>query len=197
MPLARQQQLLKEGETLGTGSHLVGQLRLRLRRRQQVAAAFVVGRAGWRQESFAPDLLRSRRADRQRLWHWLVVNIPVGTTSLALGAGNPCRKPVAGRRAADPHRLRHPGLRRSLPARGPWSPHRYVFTLFAVNTDKLPVQADTSAAIVGFNLHFTTIEKAILTGHFIAERGHPLTHPLAGIKVLRDRPKPMPARSPA
>ena len=62
-------------------------------------------------------------------WHWVVVNIPAGTTE---GHG----------------------------------PHRYVFTLFAVKQDALPVNADTSAAIVGFQLHFNTIEKATLTGKF-------------------------------
>ena len=45
-------------------------------------------------------------------------------------------------------------------------PHRYQFTLFAVKQESLPVQADTSAAIVGFNLHFNTIEKVTLTGVF-------------------------------
>ena len=44
--------------------------------------------------------------------------------------------------------------------------HRYVFTLFAVKQDALPVNADTSAAIVGFQLHFNTLEKVTLTGKF-------------------------------
>jgi hypothetical protein len=43
-------------------------------------------------------------------------------------------------------------------------PHHYVFTLFAVNTEQLQVQEDTSAAIVGFQLHFATLEKATLIG---------------------------------
>jgi Raf kinase inhibitor-like YbhB/YbcL family protein len=43
-------------------------------------------------------------------------------------------------------------------------PHRYIFTIFAVSTDKLPVTADVSPAVVGFNLHFTTLEKATLMG---------------------------------
>ena len=30
----------------------------------------------------------------------------------------------------------------------------------------IPVEADTSAAVVGFNLHFNTLEKATLTGVF-------------------------------
>jgi hypothetical protein len=35
-----------------------------------------------------------------------------------------------------------------------------------VNSDKLQVQEDTSAAIVGFQLHFGTLGKATLTGIF-------------------------------
>jgi phosphatidylethanolamine-binding protein (PEBP) family uncharacterized protein len=36
--------------------------------------------------------------------------------------------------------------------------------VFALNTDQLQVNADTSAAIVGFQMHFATLEKATLTG---------------------------------
>jgi Raf kinase inhibitor-like YbhB/YbcL family protein len=39
-------------------------------------------------------------------------------------------------------------------------PHRYLFTVFAVKTDKLDVEAETSAAVVGFNLHFNTLARA-------------------------------------
>jgi phosphatidylethanolamine-binding protein (PEBP) family uncharacterized protein len=45
-------------------------------------------------------------------------------------------------------------------------PHRYIFTLFAVSQETLPVVADTSAAIVGFNLNFNTLAKATLMGLF-------------------------------
>ena len=45
-------------------------------------------------------------------------------------------------------------------------PHHYMFTLFAVRQAALPVNADTSAAIVGFQLHFNTIAKATMTGLF-------------------------------
>jgi hypothetical protein len=43
-------------------------------------------------------------------------------------------------------------------------PHRYIFTVFAVGKDKLDVTADTSPAVVGFNLHFNTLAKAELIG---------------------------------
>jgi hypothetical protein len=38
--------------------------------------------------------------------------------------------------------------------------------VFAVSQDQLPVTADTSAAVVGFNLHFNTLDKATITGIF-------------------------------
>ena len=43
-------------------------------------------------------------------------------------------------------------------------PHRYLFTVFAVKADKLDVKPDTSAAVVGFNLHFNTLAKAQIMG---------------------------------
>jgi hypothetical protein len=36
-------------------------------------------------------------------------------------------------------------------------PHRYFFTVHAVSMDKLPVAADTAAAVVGFYLNFNTL----------------------------------------
>jgi len=45
-------------------------------------------------------------------------------------------------------------------------PHRYIFTVYALKTDKIDVKADTSAAVVGFNLHFNTLAKAEIMGLF-------------------------------
>ena len=47
------------------------------------------------------------------------------------------------------------------------APHRYIFTIFAVKTDKLDINADTSGAVVGFNLHFNTIDKATVTYTYV------------------------------
>ena len=41
-----------------------------------------------------------------------------------------------------------------------------VFTVFAVKADKLDVKADTSAAVVGFNLHFNMLAEAEIMGLF-------------------------------
>jgi Raf kinase inhibitor-like YbhB/YbcL family protein len=43
-------------------------------------------------------------------------------------------------------------------------PHRYLFTVFAVGLDSLPVNADTSAAVIGFQLNFNTLAKGAIMG---------------------------------
>ena len=44
------------------------------------------------------------------------------------------------------------------------APHHYHFTIFAVDTPKLDGDENTSAAVVGFMLHFHTLAKAELVG---------------------------------
>ena len=43
-------------------------------------------------------------------------------------------------------------------------PHHYHFTIFAVDTPKLEGDETTTAAVVGFMLHFHTLAKGELTG---------------------------------
>ena len=98
-------------------------------------------------------------------WHWVVVNIPASTTELKLDAGN-AKSGLLPKGALQTRTdFGAPGYGGPCPPEG-HGPHRYVFTLFAVKQDALPVNADTSAAIVGFQLHFNTLEKATLTAKF-------------------------------
>ena len=95
-------------------------------------------------------------------WHWVAVNIPADVTSLALGAGS-------GDGAMPDGALQTrtdfgaPGYGGPCPPEGD-HPHRYLFTLHAVGLESLPVEADTSAAVVGFMLNFNTLAKATLMG---------------------------------
>jgi hypothetical protein len=43
-------------------------------------------------------------------------------------------------------------------------PHRYLFTVFAVGEESLQATADTSAAVIGFQLNFKTLAKAVIMG---------------------------------
>jgi Raf kinase inhibitor-like YbhB/YbcL family protein len=116
-------------------------------------------------KSFAVSCFDPDAPTGSGFWHWVVVNIPAGTTSLALDAGNPKAGLMPKGALQTRTDFGAPGYGGPCPPEG-HGPHRYVFTLFAVRQEALPVNADTSAAIVGFQLHFNTIAKATLTGKF-------------------------------
>src|SRR5579885_102904 len=97
-------------------------------------------------------------------WHWVVANIPANVTELPLGAGNPGGALPAGALQTRTD-VGKPGYAGPCPPPG-HGVHHYIFTIFAVGAEQLPVNEDTSAAVVGFNLHFATLEKATLTGLF-------------------------------
>jgi Raf kinase inhibitor-like YbhB/YbcL family protein len=123
---------------------------------------FGFGCAGGNQ---SPHLTWSGAPTGSGFWHWLVVNIPVTTTELPLDAGNP----HAGKLPVGALQTRtdfgKPGYGGPCPPQND-HPHRYIFTVFAVSQEALPVTSDTSAAVVGFNLNFSTLAKAALMGLF-------------------------------
>jgi Raf kinase inhibitor-like YbhB/YbcL family protein len=93
-------------------------------------------------------------------WHWTVANIPADVTELAEGAspdGLP-RGAVEGRTD-----FGEPGFGGAAPPPG-HGPHRYIFTVFAVDVERLDVTPENSGAVFGFNLHFHTLAKASITG---------------------------------
>ncbi len=96
-------------------------------------------------------------------WHWLVVNIPPEVTELALDAGNPKTGKLPQEALQTRTDFGAPGYGGPCPPPGD-HPHRYLFTVFAVGTDRLPVNADTSAAVIGFQLNFNTLAKAAIMG---------------------------------
>ncbi|MFI5012763.1 MAG: YbhB/YbcL family Raf kinase inhibitor-like protein [Hyphomicrobiales bacterium] len=98
-------------------------------------------------------------------WHWVISNIPADTTSLPKNAGD-LKADLAPKGSVQSRTdFGTSGYGGPCPPKGD-KPHHYVFTVFAVDTDKLDVQADASAAFVGFNLHFHTLAKASLTARY-------------------------------
>jgi Raf kinase inhibitor-like YbhB/YbcL family protein len=98
-------------------------------------------------------------------WHWLIVNIPPNVTELPLDAGNPKHPNLPAGALQTRTDFGAPGYGGPCPPQGD-HPHRYLFTVFAVAADKLPVTAETSAAVIGFQLHFNTLAKAEIMGLF-------------------------------
>ena len=95
-------------------------------------------------------------------WHWIVYNIPAGTTSLPAGAGDPKKSlmpagVVQGR--TDYGTVGYGG-----PCPPPGKPHHYHFRLYALKVAKLEVPADASAALIGFSVRAQELAHAELTG---------------------------------
>jgi len=96
-------------------------------------------------------------------WHWLVVNIPPQVAELPLDAGNPKSTLLPKGALQTRTDFGAAGYGGPCPPAGD-HPHRYLFTVFAVGVESLPVKADTSAAVVGFQLNFNTLAKAAIMG---------------------------------
>jgi Raf kinase inhibitor-like YbhB/YbcL family protein len=93
-------------------------------------------------------------------WHWVAVNIPASVTSLDTGAGadDASLPGDAFHVRNDFGALAYAG---AAPPQGDMV-HRYYFVVHAVDVDALDV-AGATPAVVGFNLAFHTLARAIIT----------------------------------
>jgi Raf kinase inhibitor-like YbhB/YbcL family protein len=114
-------------------------------------------------KSFALSVYDPDAPTGSGFWHWVVFNIPPDVTSLPKNAGDP--KGAAAPKGAVQSRTDYgaPGYGGPCPPQGD-PPHHYHFTIFAVDTPKLEGDENTTAAVVGFMLHFHTLAKAELVG---------------------------------
>lgn len=92
-------------------------------------------------------------------WHWVVYNLPADTTRLAEGAGTADGKALPAGALQGRTDFGAPGFGGACPPPGD-KPHRYVFTVYALKTEKIEVPADASAALVGFMIHANKLGQA-------------------------------------
>jgi Raf kinase inhibitor-like YbhB/YbcL family protein len=115
-------------------------------------------------KSFALTVFDPDAPTGSGFWHWVVVNIPPTVTELPMDAGNP----RSGLMPQGAREIRTdfgtPGYGGPCPPLGD-HPHRYFFTVYAVNTN-LQVDSTTTAALVGFMLHFDALDKGVLEGFY-------------------------------
>jgi len=112
-------------------------------------------------KSFAVTLYDPDAPTGSGWWHWVVYDIPAGQRELPSGAGAATGLSLPkGARQAD-NDFGAPGYGGPCPPAGD-KPHRYVFTVYALDVATLGAAADASAALIGFNLQAHAIAAASL-----------------------------------
>ncbi len=95
-------------------------------------------------------------------WHWTVVDVPAGTTSLPRGAGSP----DGGLLPDGAFHVRAdggtPGYEGAAPPPGD-RPHRYVFAVHALDVEHLDVPRDATPTAVAFTALFHTLGRATIS----------------------------------
>ncbi len=98
-------------------------------------------------------------------WHWVVYNLPATTTKLSAGAGTADGKKLPVGSLQGRTDFGAPGFGGACPPVGD-KPHRYIFTLHALKTDKIEVPADATAAWVGYMINVNRIGQASFTAYY-------------------------------
>lgn len=96
-------------------------------------------------------------------WHWVIFNIPPSITMLPGGAGKPDGAGAPQGSIQSMTDFGQPGYCGPCPPQGD-KPHRFIFTVFALKVDQLPLKSDASGAMVGYFLNQNAIAKASFTG---------------------------------
>jgi Raf kinase inhibitor-like YbhB/YbcL family protein len=91
-------------------------------------------------------------------WHWVAYNIPASATGLAAGAGDAEGKNLPAGTVQGRTDFGAYGFGGACPPVGD-KPHRYIFTVHALKTDKLELPKDATAALVGYMLNANLIAK--------------------------------------
>jgi Raf kinase inhibitor-like YbhB/YbcL family protein len=97
-------------------------------------------------------------------WHWIVYNIPADTHELASGVGSGKGALPAGAVQAKTD-FGKPGFGGACPPPGD-KPHRYIFTVYALKTEKLDVPPDATAALIGYMTRANSIASATFTAKY-------------------------------
>ena len=98
-------------------------------------------------------------------WHWVVYNLPATTNSLATGVGieNSTTLPEGTQQGRTDFGSYSFGG--ACPPKG-HGKHRYIFSVYALNTEKIEVPHDASPALIGYMINANKLAKATFTAKY-------------------------------
>lgn len=97
-------------------------------------------------------------------WHWVVFNIPSSVTSLPSGFGNTAKKQMihATQSVTDYGKA---GFGGACPPKGD-RPHRYLFTIHALDIEHLDLDEKASPALAGYMINAHSLGKATIVSYY-------------------------------
>ncbi len=98
-------------------------------------------------------------------YHWVAFNIPHNVAELATDAGNPEKKNMPEGSTMSYNSFGQNGYAGPCPPAG-HGPHRYLFTVYALDTEKLDLDKDAQPPAVEFTLWPHVIQRATLVGYY-------------------------------
>jgi Raf kinase inhibitor-like YbhB/YbcL family protein len=110
---------------------------------------------------FDPD----ERSTPSGWWHWVLYDLPGNISELPAGAGVEHSKHLPTEALQGRSDLGEDAYHGPCPDKGD-PPHRYVFTIYALNVAKLPVPADSSGAMVTSVAQEHLLAKAVFVAHY-------------------------------
>jgi Raf kinase inhibitor-like YbhB/YbcL family protein len=116
-------------------------------------------------QSFAVTLYDPDAPTGAGWWHWLIFNIPANVTGLETGAGNVEKNLAPPGSVQSMTSYGTPGFGGACPPPGD-KPHRYIFTVFALDVPKVDLDAKTTPAVVGYTLNQHAIAKASIIAYY-------------------------------
>jgi Raf kinase inhibitor-like YbhB/YbcL family protein len=98
-------------------------------------------------------------------WHWLIFNMPPNFYNLPENAGDPASGLAPKGSIQSRTDFGKAGYGGACPPVGD-KPHRYQFTVYALDTQRIDLDAEASGAMVGYFLNQHAIAKASLTVYY-------------------------------
>lgn len=117
----------------------------------------------WERKSFVVTCYDPDAPTGSGWWHWVVVNLPADTRVLPQGFGSGLVAMPDGvlQTRTDFGKTGYDG---AAPPKG--ETHRYIFTVHALDVERIDVDEGASGAMVGFNVHFHSLASASITAMF-------------------------------